>query len=107
MRNCELGNQEEILIRDLLITNMQDSEIQRELLRETVEPAQALRLSINMELGQQKQLQITKSQPTVQGGTIIPERQFRNCQSTSKFSSTNSTGESTVSKLRSHLVSES
>ena len=56
--NCELGSQEDTLIRDLFIANMQDPEIQRELLRETLEPAQALRLAIDMELGQRNQLQI-------------------------------------------------
>ena len=40
--NCDLGNQEDTLIRDLFIANMQDPEIQRELLKETLEPAQAL-----------------------------------------------------------------
>ena len=35
---------------------MQDPEIQRELLRKTVEPPQALRLAINMELRQRTQL---------------------------------------------------
>ena len=50
--NCELGNQEDTLIRDLFIANMLDPDIQKKLLRETLEPAQALRLAINMELGQ-------------------------------------------------------
>ena len=45
-KNCDLGNQEDTLIRDLFFANMQDPEIQRELLRETLEPAQALRLAI-------------------------------------------------------------
>ena len=49
-KNCELGSQEDTLIKDLFIVNMQDPEIQKELLRETLEPAQALRLAINMEL---------------------------------------------------------
>ena len=51
-KNCELGSQEDTLIRDLLIEKLQDTEIQRALLRETLEPAQALRLAINMELVQ-------------------------------------------------------
>ena len=49
-KKCELGSQEDTLNKDLFIINMQDPEIQRELLRETLEPAQALRLAINMEL---------------------------------------------------------
>ena len=54
--NCDLGNQEDTLIRDVFIANMQDPGIQRELLTETLEPPQALRLVINMELGQRNQL---------------------------------------------------
>ena len=53
--NCDLGNQKDTLIRDLFIANMQDPEIQRELLRETLEQPQALRLFLNMELGQRNQ----------------------------------------------------
>ena len=75
--NCELGSQEDTLIRDLFIANMLDPEIQRELLRETLEPAQALRLAINMELGQRNQLQITNSQSAPQVNAIIPQRSFR------------------------------
>ena len=75
--NCELGSQEDTLIRDFFIANMLDPEIQRELLRETLEPAQALRLAINMELGQRNQLQITNSQSAPQVNAIIPQRTFR------------------------------
>ena len=78
--NCQLGNQEDtlIIIRDLFIADMQDSETQKELLKETVEPAHALRLAINMELGQWNQLQITNSQSTLQVNAMILQRQFRN-----------------------------
>ena len=38
-KNCDLGNQEDTLIRDLFIVNMQAPEIQSELIRETFEPA--------------------------------------------------------------------
>ena len=78
--NCQLGNQEDtlIIIRDLFIADMQDSETQKELLKETVEPAHALRLAINIELGQWNQLQITNSQSTLQVNAMIPQRQFRN-----------------------------
>ena len=50
--NCDFGNQEDTHIRDLFIANMQDPEIEREILRDTVEPAKALRLAKNMEIGQ-------------------------------------------------------
>ena len=75
--NCELGSQEDTLIRDLFIANMPDPEIQRELLRETLEPAQALRLAINMELGQRNQLQITNSQPASHVNAITSHRSYR------------------------------
>ena len=45
LRNCQKTVKSETkktLIRDLFIANMQDSEIRKELLKETVEPAQAL-----------------------------------------------------------------
>ena len=75
--NCDLGNQEDTLIRDLFIANMQDPEIQRELFRETLEPAQALRLAINMEFGQRNQLQISNAQPASHVNAITPQRPFR------------------------------
>ena len=75
--NCELGSQEDTLIRDLFIANTQDPEIQRELLRRTLEPAQALRLAINMELGQRNQLQITNSQPASHVNAVTSQRSFR------------------------------
>ena len=75
--NCDLGNQEVTLIRDLFIANMQDPEIQRELFRETLEPPQALRLAINMELGQPNQLQISNTQRASHVNAIIPQRPFR------------------------------
>ena len=56
---------------------MLDPEIQRELLRETLEPAQALRLAINMELGQRNELQITNSQPAPQVNAVISQRLSR------------------------------
>ena len=75
--NCELGKQEDTPIRDLFIANMLDPDIQRELLRETLEPAQAFRLAINMELGQRNQLQITNLQSAPQVNAVIPQRSFR------------------------------
>ena len=75
--NCDLGNQEDTLIRDLFIANMQDPDIQRELLRETLEPAQALRLAMNMKLGQRNQLQISNALPASHVNAITPQRCFR------------------------------
>ena len=56
--NCVFENKEETLIRDVFTTNLIDPEIQKELLKQTVEPRQALELAINMELGMRNQHQI-------------------------------------------------
>ena len=68
--NFELRNQEDTLIIDLFIAKMQDPKVQRKLLRETVESAQALRLAINIELGQRNQLQNSNSQPALKVNAI-------------------------------------
>ena len=68
---------------------MQDSEIQRELLRETVEPAQALRLDINKELGQQNQLQISNNHPALQVNAITLQRPFRQPNQRQNFAAFN------------------
>ena len=47
-------------------------------MKEAVEPAQAIRLTINIKLGQRNQLQITNSQSSLQVNAIKPQRQFRN-----------------------------
>ena len=57
--NCDLGNREESIIRDVFIANMQDGEIQRELLKETREPKKALEIAISIEMGIQTQLKIS------------------------------------------------
>ena len=56
--SCDFENKKETLIRDVFITNLLDSEIQKELLKQTVEPRQALELAVNMELGMRNQHQI-------------------------------------------------
>ena len=73
----KLGSQEDTLMRDLFIANKQDPEVQRELLRETLEPPQALRLAINMELGQRNQFQISNTQPAAHVNATTPQRPFR------------------------------
>ena len=57
-QNCDFENKEETLIRDVFFTNLIDHEIQKELLKRTVESRQALELAINMELGMRNQHQI-------------------------------------------------
>ena len=49
----------------------------KELLTETLEPPQALRLVVRMELGQRNQLQISNTQPNSNVNAIIPQRPFR------------------------------
>ena len=56
--NRDFENKEETLIRDVFITNLMDPEIQKELLKQTVEPRQALELAINIELGMRSQHQV-------------------------------------------------
>ena len=84
-----LGIQGDTLIRELFIANMQDSENQRELLRETLDPSQALRLAIKMELGQRNQLQISNTQPAAHVNAITRQRFFR--QSNHRPNTLNST----------------
>ena len=83
--NCELGNLEDNLRGDLFLANMQDPGIQMELLKETVEPAQALRLENNMDLGPQNQRQISKSKSKLQVNAIVPQRQFLNSNQRQTF----------------------
>ena len=56
--NCDFENKKETLIRNVFITNLIGPEIQKELLKQTVKPRQALELAINMELGMRNQHQI-------------------------------------------------
>ena len=53
--NCDFENREEVIIRDIVIANMLDDDIQRELLRDTVDPEGALSIAVNMEIGHQNQ----------------------------------------------------
>ena len=64
---------------------MQESEIQRKLLRKTVEPSQASLLAVTMEFGRRNQLQITNSQLNLQVNAIIPQRHFRNSSQRPNF----------------------
>ena len=49
--NCDLGEKEDTIIRDVFIANMQNEDIQKELLKETVDPDRALAIAINIEMG--------------------------------------------------------
>ena len=52
--NCDFENREEVIIREIFISNMLDDDIRRELLRDTVESERALRIVVNMEMGHRK-----------------------------------------------------
>ena len=68
--NCDFENKEETLIPDVFITNLIDPEIQKELLKQTVEPRQALQLAINMELGMRYQHQIQQHNKIVVSANV-------------------------------------
>ena len=69
--NCDFENKEEALTRDVFITNLIDPEIQKELLKQTVEPRQALQLAVNMELGMRNQHQIKEHNKTLIPASVI------------------------------------
>ena len=56
--NCDLGEKGDTIIRDVFIANMQNEDIQKELLKETVEPDKALAIAINIEMGTLNQLKM-------------------------------------------------
>ena len=56
--DCDLGEKGDTIIRDVFIANMQNEDIQKELLNETVEPDKALAIAINIEMGTLNQLQM-------------------------------------------------
>ena len=49
--NCDCENREEAIIKDIFVTNTLDDDIQRELLRDTVDPEKVLSIAVNMEMG--------------------------------------------------------
>ena len=57
--NCDFGNKQETLIRDVFITNVVDPEIQRELPKQTVEPHQVLELRLTWNSGCETSIKIS------------------------------------------------
>ena len=55
---CQLGALEDDLLRDIFTVNMTYPEIQKELLKVTLDPEKALELAISFELGARSQLDI-------------------------------------------------
>ena len=68
--NCDFENREEVIIRDIFITNLLDDDIQRELLRDTVDPERALSIAVNMEMGHQNQQRISSNNNSAAGSTV-------------------------------------
>ena len=56
--NWDLGEKGDTIIRDVFIANMQNEDIQKELLKETVDPDRALAIAINIEMGYLNQLKM-------------------------------------------------
>ena len=78
--NCDFENKEETLIRDVFITNLIDPEIQKELLKQTVEPRQALELAITMELGIRNQHQFQHHNKIVVPASVNAVQFANNCR---------------------------
>ena len=60
-QNCDLGEKGDNIIRDVFIANMQNEDIQKELLKETVDPDKALAIAINIKMGTLNQLKMNSS----------------------------------------------
>ena len=86
--NCDFENKEETLIRDVFITNLMNPEVQKELLKRTVKPRQALELAIIMELGMGNQHQIQQHNKIVVPANVNAV-QFANNSRTPYWQNTN------------------
>ena len=61
---CQLGALEDDLLSEIFTANMIDLEIQKELLKVTLEPEKALEFAISIELGARSQLAIQAKNTT-------------------------------------------
>ena len=75
VENCDFENREEVIIRDIFITNKLDDDIQRKLLRDTVDPERALSIAVNIEMGHQN-LQKISSNNGATGSTVNAIQSF-------------------------------
>ena len=76
---CDFESPEEVIIRDIFITNILDDDIQRELLRDTVDPAKALSIAVNMEMGiktKQKRISFKNNNNNANGTAINAIQSF-------------------------------
>ena len=75
--NCDFENREDVIIKDIFITNMLDDDIQSELLRDTVDPERSLIIAVNMEMGHQNQQRISsKNNNSAAGSTVNAKQSF-------------------------------
>ena len=56
---------------------MLDNDIQRKLLRDTVDPDRALSIAVNMEMGQQNQHRISSNNDNANGNAINAKQSFK------------------------------
>ena len=61
VENCDFENREEVIIGKIFIKEMLDDGIQRELLRDAIDPERALRIAVNMKMGHQNQKRISSN----------------------------------------------
>ena len=86
---CDLGEEGDTIIRDIFIANMQNEDIQKEFLKETVEPDKALAIAINFEMGTLNQFKMNASK-TEFNSTVNQVQRMRITNAT-PFSTMNTT----------------
>ena len=74
--DCDFKNLEEVIIRDIFISNMLNDDIQRELLRDTVDTERALSIALNMEMGQQNQQRLSSKNNNANSNAINAMQSF-------------------------------
>ena len=87
--NCDLGEKGDTIIRDVFIANMQNEDIQKELLKETVKPDKALAIAINIEMGTLNQLKMNANKNEL-NSTVNQVQRMRIANAT-PFSTMNTT----------------
>ena len=87
--NCDLGQNGDTIIRDVFIANIQNEDIQKELLKETVEPDKALAIEINIQMGTLSQLKMNASKSEL-NSTVNQVQRMRIANAT-PFSNMNTT----------------
>ena len=87
--NCDLGEKGDTIIRDVFIANMRNEDIQKELLKETVEPDKALAIAINIEMGTLNQLKMNANKNEL-NSTVNQVQRMRIANAT-PFSTMNTT----------------